>query len=464
MKSLSLRDILMHVKGDIIQGNENLIIKNVVTKPNRLKNNTLLFHFTKRKIDWNLHIFNQSNVIVTGNPFDVKKYADKNVTIVKVNNINQAYWEFVHFYRNLFQIPVIGVTGTCGKTTTTEMINMILSKNYKVQSTFDGKNGLSQNLSYLLGIDDSIDAAVFELGVDSPGCIQFSCKYFQPQIGVLLNIGTYHLLHCKTLDNYIKAKAELLEGLAFKGTLILNSDDKNIKKIDLNCFKGKIIYFGFNDESQFQAKNIRYVKEGMKFNLHFQNETYQFYVPGYGEQNVYNTLAAIAASHAAGVDIKEASECLVSFKPVRRHLQFKSGINGCTVIDDTWNCNPPSMECALKVLKAMANSRKTIAVLGYMPQLGVTGYDEYSKIGEKVIEAGIGVIITIGDEAKQIGIEALQNGFDKNNVYFCKNATDLYEVLNTLLDKDTLVLFKFPYKYRLSKDASFKKFMKKIFE
>lgn len=203
----------------------------------------------------------------------------------------------------------------------------------------------------------------------------------------MLNIGTYHLLGCKTQDNYIRAKAKLLEGLGFKGTLILNSDDKNIKKINLTGFKGKILYFGFNDQ---------------------------------------------------------AIDRLASFRPVRQHLQFRNGINGCTIIDDTWNCTPASMESALKVLKARANSRKTVAVLGYMPQLGDAGFIEYSKTGEKVVETGVGTLIVIGDKAKEIGNTALQKGFDKNSVYFCQNATELYQVLYPFLDKDTLVLFKFP--------------------
>lgn len=461
MKHLILKDIISHINASIIKGNKDLVIKKVVTKPNKIKDNTLLFYFDNKKLDLKSHQFNRSNVIVTDKPDNVLKHTG-NPTIVKVADINQAYWDFVQYYRGLFQIPVIGVTGTCGKTTTTEMIKTILSKKYNTHSTWDGNNAFYLSLPYILGINSKTEAAVFEMGVGKPGDLKYMCKHYRPQVGVLLNIGTYHLQGCGTLEKYIGAKAELLEGLGFNGTLILNSDDKNSSKIDLSRFKGNIIYFGIKNRAHFTAKNVKYKNQGMKFVLENKDKSYPVYVPGYGEHNVYNALAAIAATCSIGIEINNSIEWLASFKPVRQHMQMRPGINGCTIIDDTWNCTPLSMESAIEVLKSLGKSKTTVAVFGYMPRLGAAGNLEYYRIGEKVAKAGIDFIITIGDDARKIGRKCITTGMDKNKVFFCTSAAELYQALLPLTGQDTVILFKFPYKYRLSKDPSFVEFMGKF--
>ncbi|MHB8172446.1 MAG: UDP-N-acetylmuramoyl-tripeptide--D-alanyl-D-alanine ligase [Thermincolia bacterium] len=463
MRNLRLNDIMTHLKGEIIQGTESLMIKNVVTKAHRVEKNTLFFCL-KTKI--NITDLHHANAIITEKPDALIKTARRNLTIIKVKDIKKAYWDFVQYYRSLFDIPVIGITGTCGKTTTTEMVKAILSGKYKVHATSVGKNALFRNLPYLLDIDDTTQAAVFELGVTHPGNITESCLYFRPQIGILLNIGTYHLKGCKTLTNYIKAKGELLDGLTPNGTLILNADDELIQGIDLSTFMGKILYIGFGQQAQYRARNVRYTKGGMKFTLRYLNKDYPYFVPGYGEHNVYNALAAIAASHLVGIDFKEIKTRLAAFTEVEQHMQLRQGLNGCTVIDDTWNCTPPSMEAALKVLKLLKNKlylRKSIVVLGYMPQLGEQARNQYNKIGEKVAESGVDILITLGDDAKQISNTALEKGFAKNKVYNCHTANEIFAILQKLMDRNTLVLFKFPYKYRLSKDPFFRKLMKDLF-
>lgn len=461
MKSLPLKQILPVIQGRIVIGEaSNLSINRVVKKPNEVSNNTLLFHFKKWPIDVNLHKFNSSIIIVTDTPNEVAKHFNKNITIVKVPNINKAYWDFVQYYRGLFKIPVIGVTGTVGKTTVTEMLKTILSVKYKVQSTYDGRNVLMLNLKYLLGIEDNTEVAVFEMGVANPGNMLNHCKHFQPQIGVLLNIDKYHLRGCKTFDNYIREKATLPLCLSPGGTLIINSDDSNIKKINLAGFNGSIIYFGTNNNAHFQALNISYTETGMSFILKHQNAKYGVKVQGFGEHMVYNALAAIAASHAVNIDINKAIELLATFKPVRSHLQFRKGIKGCNLIDDTWNCNPPSMKSSLRVLKAMANSRKTVAVLGPMPNLGVAGFSEYSRIGELVVETGVTTLITIGNEAKRIADRALKLGFNKENLYTLPSAKNLYSTVLPFLRQDTLVLLKFIN--HVIKDPELVKFMKKV--
>lgn len=449
MKWLYLQDIVPHIGGFLMQGKDNPLIKDVVTKRNKVDSHTLLFDlYTKGKI--NTKLFKKYNpiVVVTEKTKEFSHLGDS-VVVVKVEDVDKAYWQFVDYYRSLFDIPIIGVTGTCGKTTTKEMIKHILENRFKVQSTYKSFNGGHRNHRYLLGIDENTGATVIEMGVDYPGDIIFYIKYFRPKIRIVLNIDVYHLVGCKTPERYLEAKAEILHELdPVNGTLILNADDENIKKIDVSNFRDIILYFGLSDGCDFQAKDVTYDQEGMGFTLHHQNQTYPVLVPGYGKHNVYNALAAIAATWSAGIDIKEACEQLASFNQVIEHLEFRSGLSGSTVIDDTWNVTPLSMANALEVMKEMAGSKKKIALLGHMPQLGEGEYakQEYARMGQIVIETKVDFLIVVGDDAKEIGRKAIELGMDPSKVYFSETGTEIYQIVHPLLNEKAIVLLKIPHR------------------
>lgn len=463
MKSLFLQDILTKIDGTIVQGSGNPLIQDVTYRPKKIGNQTMFFHrYKDMKMDRKLFQKYKSVVIVSDATDKLKKLGT-DVILIKVANIEEAYWKFLHYYRNLFQIPVIGITGTCGKTTTKQMVKHILRKHYKVHSTFLSNNQRSLNLKYLLGIDDETQAAVFEMPVASPGYLTNTIKYFQPQIRILLNIDVYHLTDSKTPEAYMKAKAEIINELDPKtGIIILNGDDGNIKKVlDVSKFQ-HAIYFGYSDGCHFQAKNVRYAEGGMEFTLQHQDQNYLVFVPGYGKPNVYNALASIAATSSAGMNIKECCERLRLFEQMNEHLEFCPGVGGCTIIDDTWNAAPLSMAAALEVLQETSGSKMKIALLGYMPQLGESEFasQQYARMGEKVVETQVDYLFVVGDEARGIGMKALELGMDPTKVHFCNSGSEIYQHLKPYLNQDSVVLLKVPH--RVMVQDSFKKLKQEI--
>lgn len=463
MRTLLLSDILSQTGGNIIKGSGNPRIKNVkkVSKK-KIKDNTLLFHLDRDQIKGKYWSKYHSLAIISDVP-NMCTDLGANIVLIEVENVEEAYWKFIEYYRNLFTIPVIGVTGTCGKTTTKEMMSQILCEEFNVESTWMSMNSKSVNLRYLTSIDDDTEVAVFEMPVCYPGYLRTACNYFKPEIRILLNIGVHHLADCNTPMEYMLAKAEIVEGLnEMDGTLILNADDENIKKvIDVSSLQ-KVIYFGKNEEVEFQADHIRYGKGGMDFTLKHQDKIYKVFVPGYGEHNVYNALAAIAAVSLVGVTIPNAIHRLAQFEQVEEHLEFKTGVNGSTVIDDTWNSSPLSMASALDVLKNVTQNKTSIALLGYMPQLGKEEYatHEYEKLGEKVVETGVDLLIIAGEEAIEIGRKALELGMDKNKVHFCKSGTEIYEVLQPYITEQAMILLKITH--RVMKRQSYAEFKNKL--
>ncbi|WP_181833245.1 UDP-N-acetylmuramoyl-tripeptide--D-alanyl-D-alanine ligase [Bacillus taeanensis] len=440
MKNIHIKTIIEKINGKIQPQLSDFIIENVTPYWRNIRQNTLFFDCFKYPIDWS--IMGRTCVIVTEEERIVEKALSKGIPVIKVDNIRTAYWEFVQYYRQLFTIPVIGVTGTCGKTTTKDMITHILAKQYKVLSTYKSNNADEMNLPYLLGINDETEAAVLEMGVTYPGDLKENCKYFKPQMGVITNIGVYHLQGCRTVENYIKAKAEIIEGVNPSGTLIVNGDDETIQNLDLQKFKGKLIFFGTGEKNHYRAINISYVKDGMDFTLIYENNMYHFFVPGYGNHNVYNAMAAVAAAHEAGIAIKEAGKRLEDFRHLPEHLQFKEGANGVTIIDDTWNCAPPSVIAALEVLKSTATFKRTVAVIGEMPQLLDLSDNEYKKIGQKAASLKIDTLVTVGDKAKIIGKCAVEKGMNQSRVIACHNAEQLYKTLVPYLNETSVILFK----------------------
>lgn len=445
LKAVHLEEIIKAIDGKLIKGSKDIIIKDAVRYFNNIRNNTLYLNIYSEKITNTSLLKKYKSVVIVTDKIDKFEKIEAEFTLIQVTDMKEAYWKFIEYYRSLLHIPIMAITGTCGKTTTREMIRHILSTKYNVKATIDNQNSIRRNFIYLLGIDDKTQAAVFETPVNSPSNLAFTCRHFKPQIRILLNIGTYHLLGCKTPEGYIKAKAEILEGITPSDLLILNADDENIKKIDISKVK-RIMYFGINNNADFQATDISSNNEGVNFTFSFSGSFYEGYLNMLGKHNVYNALAAIAAVSSIGIDIKEACEILKTYKPFRRHLQQYAGKGGCTILDDSWNNTPPAMAAALSVLKEIANGRRKVAIFNFMYNLGTSDYaeEQYAEMGKKVVEAGVDVLIILGDKPKGIGRNAIALGMDKNNVYYAKNKNEVYKFVSPYLEKNIIILLKTP--------------------
>jgi UDP-N-acetylmuramoyl-tripeptide--D-alanyl-D-alanine ligase len=463
MRDLALQEILTQIGGEVLHESGNPMIKHVMDYSAKdIDDHTLIFHMDRERIRGKYWKENKSIVIVTDRPNLCTELGDQ-IILVKTDDLEAAYWTFIEYYRNLFDIPVIGVTGTCGKTTTKEIIRQILREDYKVKATWMSMNSMSVNLRYLTGIDDETEVAIFEMPVAYPGYLRVACRCFQPQIRVLLNIGIHHLADCETPEEYMKAKGEIVEGLdPINGTLILNADDENIKKVIDESQYQKIIYFGMSERSYFRAKNPRYTEGGMNFTLEYKGDSYEAFVPGYGKHNIYNALAAIAAVSLVGIDIPTSIKRLALFEQVEEHLEMKQGTNGCTVMNDSWNSSPLSMTAALQVLKELSNGKKSIALLGYMPQLGEGPYasQQYEEMGKKAVETGVDLLIVVGEEAEEIGKAALKLGMAPDQVHFCQTGDEVYKILHPCLNDKTIILLKITH--RVMKKPTFQTLRKKI--
>lgn len=449
MKPIAVNDIRKILRGKIITGPVDWNVEDAIyyKRHDHTRRNTLLFASRGDAINWVAIDKKGPSLVITDKSSINIEDVLPNTTVMQVASLVQTYWKFIDYYRNQFQIPVVTITGTCGKTTTKDMIKHMLSVVWKVHASVSSKNEPRRSFPYLMGIDEHTEAAVFEHGLGNSGNIKHQCMIYQPTIGIITNIGVHHLDGCGNLDGYIRAKEEIIGGIKDGGTLIMNADDQNSKKLKIHRFKGKIIYFGTDGKSDFRASRITFGEGGMDFILHVDRMEYKSFVPGYGEHQVSNALAALAAVHEMGMDLKTAISRLKTYENMGRHLEFSKGKNGCTLIDDTWTNNPTSVEAALKVLDSIGEGKKVILILGDINRLGNFEKKYHREIGSMVAERNIHALITIGKKAEEIARQAMREG-SSANIRIFKDVSDIGNRLDHLFDDQSIVLIKGPMSSR----------------
>ena len=439
MKPISVEALCKIVSGEIIHGSSFWIQYGAYRLKQVKHKNTVLF-IEKHIMNWTelSHYF--PLVLVTEWHYSAQELPNE-VTVIQVGSSEAALWEFVHYYRNQFQLPIVAITGTAGKTTTKEMIKHIMSHYKKVTATQLSTNSRTAYFQYLLSIEADTEAAVFETAVGAPGDLRNAGKYFKPTIGIITNIGAHHLDYCKTLEGYIEAKGEMVEILDDSGSLIINSDDENTKKLDLSKFNGKLIKVGKGLMNDFAASAITYSMNGMQFTVHHKGEQQQVQVMGFGEHQVYNALAAIAAVVAMGLTIEQAASQLRTFRPLNKQLQLFEGLNGALILDDTWSITTTSLGAALNVLNELAGQKQRIAIIGTINDVGSWGKFIHEQAAEIIMEEGVDVLITVGEHAKIMANHARELGI-RAQVYSFNNGILTYKLIKKMVNHNTIILIK----------------------
>ncbi|MDQ0157913.1 UDP-N-acetylmuramoyl-tripeptide--D-alanyl-D-alanine ligase [Robertmurraya andreesenii] len=442
MKTLLLENILTALNLQPNEKQKGKKIKMVTKDRSEIKNHTLYFHWHDRKVPVD-RIKNYKDVfIVTEKPFaNMNKLKPEQIIMVK--DLEESFFTFTSYYRHLFNIPVVAITGTCGKSTTKEMLKHILEEKYNVQATQSSKNGGYYHLPYLMGIDENTDVAVFETAVANMGHMTEACKYFYPTIGIITMIDVDHTDRFRSFDDYLSEKAKIMEGMNNEGTLILNIDDPSLRSLDTSKFKGTIITFGKRKDADFKIKKCQQYSSGMTFWIKYKQSEFKGYIPGLGEHNVYNAVTSLAAAAILGIDLHYALKRLSSFHHMRSHFEIFEGRNQITVVDDTWKSNPASLRKGLETLSSIASpNQRKIAVLGRMAALGKYANEEYEKAGHLLGNLGFDVLITKGSVAKDFAKPAIEAGINPDNVYHFSNVDEMKRFFDSFLIPNDIIYFK----------------------
>lgn len=366
----------------------------------------------------------------------LEKYKDR--IIIKVENSLKALQDLAKYKRSLYNIPVVAVTGSVGKTSTKDIIASVLSERYNVLKTegnFNNHIGLPLTL---LKLKDHT-AVVVEMGMNHFGEISTLTNIAKPTVAVITNIGTSHIGNLGSRENILKAKLEILEGLSKEGTVIINNDNDLLNNWAKSVDNYNVISYGIENKSDFTAKNIKEEEQETNYEINIEGQEYNVKVPVIGKHFVYNSLCAISVGKALKMDNNKIINGISKFKLTAKRMDFIKIKNNVTVLADYYNASYDSVKSALEVVQKYDANRK-IAVLGDMLELGEFAKSLHEKVGIEVNKNNIDVLITVGELAKNIAKKAQE--FGTKEVYECNNNKEAIEILNKIIKEKDLVLLK----------------------
>lgn len=360
--------------------------------------------------------------------------------IVPVDDTLASLQELSLMHRKRHPVPVVGITGSNGKTTTKEMAAGILGLAGPVLKNEGNLNNHIGVPLTLLRLDRSHRAAVIEMGMSAAGEIALLTRLAAPTVGVITNIGPAHLEFLKSTDNVARAKGELLETMDKRGTAVLNADDRYYETLR-ERFGGTVRSFGIVNLADVMARDIRQEREATRFTVVFQGATTAVRLSAVGRHNVLNALAAAAAALAAGTTLDAVKTGLERFRPLAMRSELRT-IKGRLVFADCYNANPGSMRAALETLALLKSGGRAVAVLGDMLELGDASAEAHREIGRTAVRSGIDVLIAAGRSARFLAEGARQGGMDAKSVFEAETPADAARLLREHSREGDAVLVK----------------------
>ncbi|MBR2143552.1 UDP-N-acetylmuramoyl-tripeptide--D-alanyl-D-alanine ligase [Anaerovibrio sp.] len=363
-------------------------------------------------------------------------------TVIKANCDTQtALQRLAHFWRMKFDIPMLVITGSNGKTTTKDLTASVLSAKFpvlKTQGNFNNEIGLPLTL---LNMNEAHRAAVVEIGMRGLGQIRALAPIAAPTIGIVTNVGETHMELLGSIENIAKAKAELVEAVPAGGTVILNNDNEYTAAMkDKANNDVKVVTFGIDTEADIKAFEITGTASETRFKCRLgQNgDIAEFVLPMVGRHNISNALAAIAAGCELGLNAQEIQSGLRALKISGMRFETKR-LGEYNIINDAYNASPMSMEAAINTLAEVAEGRY-ITVLGDMLELGDVSAAAHKKVGSLVAKSGAAALIAYGTMGKEIANGAVEDGM--KNVFHVASHQQAATKLKELLQPNDTVLFK----------------------
>jgi len=478
MIPIKVEQLVAAVNGELLTGNKNQLVKNVTIDSREQAEDALFVPIIGEKTDGHKYVAgalqNGAKTLFMQKESSYKEEilelaAKAGAVVVSVENTVTALQQFAAWYRSRFAVPVVGITGSVGKTTTKEMISAALETEKKVLKTIGNKNsqiGLPLMMFYL---DESYDIAVIEMGMSEVGEMRNLAYVAKPECAVMTNIGVAHIAQLGSKENIRKEKLNIVNEFDNESVLFVNGNDtllhktateitKNSIKIDCDketlpvLLNTKAVTFGICegkevDEFDVAAVDLVTGGSGISFTAVIKEKEEQKRVPVflrvYGNHNVMNALAAIAVAMRYGISPEKAAEGLKMYEPIAMRGQIKKE-NEITWIDDTYNASPDSMKSGAQVMLSLEGKRH-IAVLADVLELGVASEGLHREVGGYLAdlqEQGrkCDILVTVGTQAAFIADAAKLGGMQA--VYSFSSNAEAVEYLKEALKSGDVVLVK----------------------
>jgi len=362
-------------------------------------------------------------------------------TIFAVEDTLRALGYLASAYLKSMKAKRIAITGSCGKTTTKEIISSILSVNHRVVKTEGNLNNLIGLPLTAFNVESSTDFAVLEMGMNAFGEIKRLTEIAMPHLGLITNIREAHLEGVGSIEGVLRAKWELYENMPEDSICVVNLDDPMINN-RLDMLNKKKVTFSRTKRADVMLESDSVVKGNVsEVRLRIGNRNISLSFGLLGLHNIDNLLAAVAVASALDIDVEDIKSGVESMRPVPGRMN-QITISDVILIDDTYNANPSSMEGGLRYLSSLDVSRR-IAVLADMLELGMESYSLHFRIGRVIAELkNIDYLVLLGREVAGIKEGAVKNGFSENRIFMAIGHRDAASIVRNLVEKGTAILVK----------------------
>ena len=445
MKKINLKEVLPQISGEVLCGDADKEIEGVSIDTRTIESGETYFALKGENTDGTKYCkdavkkgaiicFIQENIFTDEELSELGKFA----TIVLVPNVEDTLVEIAKVKRSLYDIPVVAITGSVGKTSTKDVIARVMAEKYNVQKTQGNHNNRLGVPLTIMGLKDH-DALVIEMGMNHAGEISELTQIARPTLSVISNIGTSHIGNLGSRENILKAKLEILEGMD-KERIIINNDNDLLHKWNLEDTDNEKITFGIKEKSKYTAENVKIKEDGNEFTLKIDNQEYEFTTKKPGDIFILNALSAIAVGLEYGVPIEKIQNAIADAEIAKNRMDIEKRDN-VLYIKDYYNASFESIKPSLEYLSGLTGGKR-IAVLGDIKEVGDFSQELHEKVGAEVAKNKIDVLITVGKEAEYIGNTAVLNGMPRENVFMYRTNLQASTKLKEIISSGDKVLLK----------------------
>ena len=331
---------------------------------------------------------------------------------IKVRSTQRALWELARYYKKLFPIPFIAVTGSVGKTTTKDMTAAVLGARFCVHKTEGNFNNDIGVPLTLLRLEAQHEVCVVELGMDHAGEIDNLARLVEPDMALITNIGDAHIENLGSRENIFKAKCEIFPHLKRDGLAVLNGDDPLLASLE-GTLAQRTVFVGEGEGLDYTARDLSSDGAGHLFcRVKTPRSQFEANIPALGSHMIYPTLMAAAVAEALGMAPDEIIRGIGAFLPTKMRMNIVRCKGDIVILNDAYNANPQSMRAAAAVL-GDAQGRRKVAVVGDMKELGPSAEQFHRAVGGYFAQAGTDRLIAVGELARFIAEGARDAGMDQ---------------------------------------------------
>lgn len=431
---MNIREIIVATNGILLSGDENLEITGFSQDSRKVSAGMMYIPLIGERFDG--HDFIESAFENGASAVISDRVIDRNdKVVIKVEDTLKALQDMARYLRKNRNVKVVGITGSVGKTSTRDMVYSVIKQRYKTLKTEGNyNNNIGLPLTILRLKDEEV--MVLEMGMNHLKEMEELSMIALPDISAITNVGTAHIGELGSRENILKAKLEIIAGMKDGSILVINNDNDLLSTIALDTLE--LVKVAIDNVGNFKAKNVILKDDSSSFDLTYLGKVYKVEVPVPGNHFILNALIAIAIGTRLNISIDKCIQGIKEFELTKKRMDVIELKNNITLVDGTYNASEDSMKSSLDVLATY--SRRKIAVLADMLELGEFSEQLHRNVGKHVAIKNIDLLIVVGNEAKYIASGAKDAGM--NNIYYCKDNEEVINYLGNNLCSNDVVLLK----------------------